>query len=465
MTFQLPDDFLASQAWQNRIDALAKKHSVPGVQVGVIALDGEGRPDMRVMTTGVTSLATGIEVTPDTLFQYGSISKVWTTTLIMQLVDEGKLTLETPVVEILPEFSIADIVNTKEITIRQLLTHTSGIDGDLFTDTGDNDDCLEKYVDELATAISVTPPGGHLSYSNSAFGVAGRIIEVLRGKPWDEVVVERLLRPLGLTHVITRTKEAPLFSTAVGHLANPDTESADKVIPTTRWMLPRSLGPAGNVTGSMSSLLTFAAAHLRDGLAPSDERILSVESARLMRTPQFDLTADSTVDQAWGLGWVLSDWGTVRSAYHGGATIGQIARLQTFPELQMAIGVLTNSRGGSGLADEIETAIGVELGLPSPKPVAELPPESCDLTQILGAYESTSNRYELALDEEGRYYLTSIAKEDVNGEPQAPPFPVVPLSSTRFLIEVDGKSHEFTHLLIDGNPYLFSTRLYKLTSD
>ncbi|ALE04170.1 penicillin-binding protein (plasmid) [Arthrobacter sp. ERGS1:01] len=464
MAFQLLDDFLASQAWQNRIDALAKKYSVPGVQVGVIALDGEGRPDMRVMTTGVTSLATGIEVTPDTLFQYGSISKVWTTTLIMQLVDEGKLTLETPVVEILPEFSIADIANTKKITIRHLLTHTSGIDGDLFTDTGDNDDCVEKYVDELATAISVTPAGGQLSYSNSAFTVAGRIIEVLRGKPWDDVVVERLVRPLGLTHLITRTKEAPLFSTAVGHLANPDTASADKVIPATRWMLPRSIGPAGSITGSMSSLLKFAAAHLRDGLALSGERILSVESTRLMRAPQFDLTAVSTVDQAWGLGWVLSDWGTVRSAYHGGATIGQIARLQTFPQLQMAIAVLTNSRGGSGLAEEIETAISVELGLAVPKPVAESPAESCDLTQILGTYESTSNSYELALDD-GRYYLTAIEKADVNGEPQAPPFPVVPLSNTRFLIEMDGKSYEFTHLLLDGNRYLYSTRLYKLTSD
>ncbi|MER2222549.1 MAG: serine hydrolase domain-containing protein, partial [Rhodococcus sp. (in: high G+C Gram-positive bacteria)] len=217
----LPKDLLVAPKWQERLDELAAKHSVPGAQVGVIALGEDGAADIRVITTGVTSLNTRVDVDADTLFQFGSASKIWTTTLIMQLVDEGKLTLDTLVVEVLPEFTIADPSNTKEITIRQLLTHTSGIDGDLFNDTGDGDDCVEKYVDELATAISVTEPGGHLSYSNAGFAVAGRIVEVLREMTWDEALVEYLWKPLGLTHIITKAKDAPLFRTAVGHVANP----------------------------------------------------------------------------------------------------------------------------------------------------------------------------------------------------------------------------------------------------
>ena len=85
--------------------------------------------------------------TTDSVFQIGSITKVWTATVVMQLVDEGLLDLDAPVVEVLPELRLADPDVTKQVTMRHLLTHTSGIDGDVFTDTGRGDDCLEKYVD------------------------------------------------------------------------------------------------------------------------------------------------------------------------------------------------------------------------------------------------------------------------------------------------------------------------------
>ncbi|AUS34188.1 penicillin-binding protein [Rhodococcus qingshengii] len=461
----LPKDLLVAPKWQERLDELAAKHSVPGAQVGVIALGEDCAADIRVITTGVTSLNTRVDVDADTLFQYGSASKIWTTTLIMQLVDEGKLTLDTLVVEVLPEFTIADPSNTKEITIRQLLTHTSGIDGDLFNDTGDGDDCVEKYVDELATAISVTEPGGHLSYSNAGFAVAGRIVEVLREMTWDEALVEYLWKPLGLTHIITKAKDAPLFRTAVGHVANPDRTSPDKVIPTKQWLLPRGIGPAGIITGSVSSLLTFGAAHMRDGLALTGERILSEESARLMRTPQFDLTAVSSVDQAWGLGWILSDWGGVTSAQHGGATIGQITRFHTFPELGLAMAVVTNSRGGGALAHDIEKEIAQELDLVLPEPKSEPNAEDIDLSHILGTYESTTVRIELTRGEDGGFQVQNFAKVEIDGEPPAPPTKVVPLSASRFSISNESASGEMAHLTIDGEQYLYMTRLFKKISD
>ncbi|MFC8936487.1 serine hydrolase domain-containing protein [Rhodococcus sp. NPDC057135] len=461
MSTKLPADLLNSPKWQQLFDELSAKYAVPGAQVGVLALGEDGEADVRVMTTGVTSLKTKVEVDADTLFQIGSITKIWTTTLIMQLVDEGALTLDTPVVEVLPEFAIADAANTKEITVRHLLTHTSGIDGDLFVDTGDGDDSIEKYVAELATAISVTPAGGHLSYSNAGFVVAGRIVEVLRGQTWDEALVDKIYRPLGLTHVITKPKEAPLFRTAVGHLANPDRTSADKVLPSPRWGLPRSIGPAGTIAASMDSLLAFGAAHVRDGLGLTGERILSEKSAREMRTLQVDLSDVSTVDRGWGVGWILSDWGGVTSAHHGGATIGQIAQLHTFPELGLAIGVLTNSRGGSALAHDIESAIGTALGLTYPEPRTDATADEIDLSWAVGVYESTVMRIELTRADDGGFVVQTTAKVQIDGEPDSPPLPVVPLSASRFLVTIQGSTLEAAHVSIDDDEYLYLTRLYK----
>ncbi|MFI6920443.1 serine hydrolase domain-containing protein [Nonomuraea spiralis] len=179
-------ELLASPKWQERLDALAGKYDVPGTQVGVLKLDDEGNADIRILVSGVTSLNTGVTVTEDTLFQYGSIPKIWTTTLVMQFVDEGLLTLDTKVVEVLPDFRLSAPEHALEITVRHLLTHTSGIDGDSFVDTGDGDDCVEKYVAKLAETDPYRPAGGPLSYCNAGFVVAGRIVEVLRGMAWGD---------------------------------------------------------------------------------------------------------------------------------------------------------------------------------------------------------------------------------------------------------------------------------------
>ena len=101
-------------------------------------------------------------MTTDSVFQIGSISKVWTATVVMQLVDEGKLDLDTPVADVLPELPAHRRRRDQGVTMRHLLTHTSGIDGDVFTDTGRGDDCIEKYAYLLAEPARTTrsaPPG------------------------------------------------------------------------------------------------------------------------------------------------------------------------------------------------------------------------------------------------------------------------------------------------------------------
>ena len=129
----------------------------------------------------------------------------------MQLVDEGRSSSTTPVVEVLPELRLSDPEVTRAVTIRHLLTHTSGIDGDVFTDTGRGDDCLERYVALLADVAQNHPLGVTWSYCNSGYSLLGRIIERLTGTTWDEALRERLFTPLGLAHTVTLPEEALLF--------------------------------------------------------------------------------------------------------------------------------------------------------------------------------------------------------------------------------------------------------------
>ena len=140
-------------------------------------------PKGRVATGagGVTSLQTLVEVDADTVFQVGYITKIWTTTLVMQLVDDGLLDLTQPLLDHLPELVIGDMDAAKALTTRHLLTHTAGFEGDVGQQPGN--DALAKYVDSLAELPQLFAPGFTFSYNNTAFVVLGRLVEVLRGSP------------------------------------------------------------------------------------------------------------------------------------------------------------------------------------------------------------------------------------------------------------------------------------------
>src|SRR5215472_11820791 len=118
-----------AEHWQRRLVALAERHHVPGAALGILRVRPGHQDELVEAASGVLNKDTGVEVTNDTVFQIGSITKVWTTTVLMQLVDEGLLDLDAPVVEVLPELRLADADVTKQVTVRHLLTHTSGIDG------------------------------------------------------------------------------------------------------------------------------------------------------------------------------------------------------------------------------------------------------------------------------------------------------------------------------------------------
>jgi CubicO group peptidase (beta-lactamase class C family) len=376
--------------WQQRLDELALKHQVPGASLAVLRVgDGSTDDELVEVATGVLNTSTGVEVTTDSVFQIGSISKVWTATLVMQLVDEGKLDLDAPIAAVLPDLQLGDPDVAQQVTMRHLLTHTSGIDGDIFTDTGRGDDVLARYVAALADAPQNHPLGATFSYCNSGFSLAGRVIEVLTGKTWDAVLRERVIEPLGLAHTSTLPEEAILHRVAVGHI-QPDPDEAYR--PVTTWMIPRSAGPAGLINSTAKDVTTFARLHLRDGAAADGNVLLSAASTAEMQAHQADLPDKWSLGDSWGLGWIRFDWHGEQLYGHDGTTFGQNAYLRVLPGQGLAIAMLTNGGHTADLFRDLYGELFAQLAgvtiADQLEPPAEAP--DVDLARYVGTYERSS---------------------------------------------------------------------------
>lgn len=379
-----------------RLAELAAEHQTPGAAAAVLA-DGE----TTAAAYGVLSKATGVEVTTDSVFQIGSITKVWTATLIMQLVDEGRLDLDTPVRRYLPEFRVANEQASAQITVRQLCSHISGFEGDIFTDTGRGDDAVEKYLATITEVPQLFSPGERFSYNNAGYVVLGRIVEVLRDKPYNVALRDQLVGPLGLTHAATDAYEAILHRAAVGHIKpDPDGEP----VPAPAWALVSSNAPAGALLAmSPADLLRFARMHLEGG-----GEVLSAAAVKSMQQRQVDLPYLGMLGDAWGIGWEIFDWDGGTVIGHDGGTVGQSAFLRVVPAAGVAVALLTNGGDPLPIYREIVGRALAELaGVRVPEPLA--PPaaaEPLDPHPYVGRYAADIVVYEVSADEPGRLWLT-----------------------------------------------------------
>ncbi len=380
-----------------RLEELAPHYRVPGAVLGILRGGEE-----TVFATGVVNVASGVETTPEAVFQIGSNTKLFTATLVMQLVDEGKLDLDVPVQQYLPEFTTASRELEGLVTLRHLLTHTSGIDGDFFLDTGRGDDCLERYL----VACSVLPqyfrPGAHHSYCNAGFSIVGRVIERATGMTWDRALRERLLLPSGAITMGTLPEEAIVHRAAAGHVIGPD--GSVRVAPI--WALPRSNAPAGATPFARATdVLRFARVHMNGGVAAGGERVLSAASVASMQTPQhrFDRPGDPA---AWGIGWMIFDWGGHRVIGHDGGTLGQFSAVRVAPDDGLAVVLLTNGGNMPALARKLvgeafEGLAGFTMpSLPEPSGGVQV-----DRAAYRGRYEKLSAAVEI-IDEDGALSAT-----------------------------------------------------------
>ncbi|GAA1816435.1 serine hydrolase domain-containing protein [Actinomadura chokoriensis] len=358
------------EAWlRERLPGLAEEHGVPGVAV---AVDAGGR--LAEAAAGVLSTTTGVEATADSVFQIGSITKTLTATLVMGLVAEGSVELDAPVDRYIPGF--------RKATVRQLLCHMAGFEGDVFTDTGKGDDCLERYVELLADVPRLFEPGEMFSYNNAGYCVLGRIVEVVRGRPFDQCMRDHLFTPLGMAHASSDPYEAILHRAAVGHLGGR---------PAPVWAMARSNAPAGSMLAmTPRDLLAFARAHLTD------------EGLRVMREPQVALP-EIGWGTAWGLGWELYDLPGGPVFGHDGNTIGQSAVLRIDPGRDLSVAVFTNGGDRKRLMKEI---LGRVIEVPA-EPVPD-PAARPDAGRCAGVYVSSTSETTVSADERGRLWLEQV---------------------------------------------------------
>ncbi|GAA2250740.1 hypothetical protein GCM10010232_43310 [Streptomyces amakusaensis] len=367
--------------WQARLDELRVKYRVPAASLAIL-VDGT----VHELAGGVLHRGTGVEATTDSVFQLGSIAKIYTATLIMRLVESGQLDLDASVADILPEFSIPDPAVAREITVRRLLSHTSGLTCDFTYDSGRGDDCLAKYVEAAGNVTLDCPPGTAISYSGIGYNVLGRITEVVTGKVWDEALKDLLLAPLGVTHTMTLPEEALRFRAAMGHLGEPGQEPE----PAPSWdLMPRSAGPYGRVLSTAGDLARLARMHLNGGLAEDGTRVLSEETTALMRRREAESPDKWTVSaDGWGLGWTLYDWDGVQGYGHDGASIGQYGYLRVVPSAGVAVALLTNGGGARELYAALYRELLAELaGVTMPEPFAPpAQPPAVDFAPLVGVY-------------------------------------------------------------------------------
>jgi CubicO group peptidase (beta-lactamase class C family) len=371
---------------QDLLEQWTRELGIPGAAVGVL---DHGR--LTTYDVGVTSLEHPLPVTPQTIFQIGSISKTFCATAALVLVDRGQLDLDAPV-----PTHLADTV-----TMRHLLTHTVGWVGDYFGDTGQGDDALERFVAKLAKAPQLTPPGETFTYNNSAFNLAAHVVATTNGTTYERALKDLVLRPLGLRRTFLDANDVIGERVAVGYRQGRPQ----------RWTRPRAHNGNGGVLSCVEDLATYARFHLGDGHPLFERRPQTIDEAH--RTQH---AAGSLCDEI-ALPWFVDHWAGHRVVHHGGTTNGYQADLRLVPGLDLAWVMLTNSHHEHQLDRRIrEHLLGPDDEL---VPLDPAPP----LDEYAGTYEAVLHRLHVRVDGD---HLVVDVQDTARWSPDEPEAPLVP---------------------------------------
>lgn len=386
---------------KSRLDELTRAYGVPGASLAVWAQGKLGEA-----AAGVVNLETEVPTTTDTLFQIGSITKLYTAVLCLQLVEEGKLALDEPVRTWLPEFRVADAETSARLTPRHLLAHTSGMEGDFFIDAGRGEDRIARFVAMLGSLGQIHPMGAMFSYCNAGFVVLGRLVEVAGGEIWDKAIRRRIAKPLGTPAFSTLPEQAMRYLTAIGHLGRPGALGVTPVA-----YLAQSNAPAGSMPMARArDVVVFARMLMVDGVAPNGTRILSTAGVRAMHEANIVCPRRMNID-AIGLAAFLWDWngdGRYETFGHDGSTVGQAAWLRYHPESGTAMALLTNGGDGKGLARALVGEIfAAHAGLTPPAAPVPAFGLALDLASYEGRYANVMETIEVTVENGGLVATTT----------------------------------------------------------
>jgi CubicO group peptidase (beta-lactamase class C family) len=333
------------------VNLVLKTFDVPGIAIAIVK-DGKV---VAARGSGVRKLGDPTPVTGQTLFEVASNSKAFTAAALAQLVDEGKLAWDDPVTKHLPGFQMYDPYVTHAMTVRDLLTHRSGLGlgaGDLLwwpTTTFSTDEIIER----LRYVKPATSFRNSYAYDNLLYIVAGKIIADKAGKSWGEAVRERILTPLGMG-ATTTTLDAMLKT--ADH-SSPHSKIHDKIA-----VVPPM--PVGNADGAVGidtnaeDIAKWLTVLLNEGKMDNGQQLFSVKQAREMWTaqtpimikePKPALAASRTNFNAYGLGFNLRDYRGRKLAMHGGALQGFYSRVMLVPEEKLGVAIFTNAENSGAM--------------------------------------------------------------------------------------------------------------------
>lgn len=325
-----------------------KAFDVPGIAVAVIK---DGRV-VHAKGYGVRSLNTGKPVDENTLFGIASNSKAFTAAALGILVDEGKLSWDDKVRKYIPEFKLFVPYVTEEFTIRDLLTHRSGLGlgaGDLMFFPDSSDFTLKDILYNLQFLKPASSFRSKFDYDNNMFIIAGEVVHRVSGMSWDDFVESRILAPLGMTHTAGSFDRLRDKSDVIdGHAP-----VNGKVQVIARSGL-KVVHAAAGINSSIADLSKWVLFWLNNGRYSPDstKRILSAATMKEIWSPQTIIPVSepgyyNTHFSAYGLGFFISDVKGYKQITHTGGLEGMVTQITMIPELNLGIIVLTNQQEGA----------------------------------------------------------------------------------------------------------------------
>lgn len=329
-----------------------KEFHVPGIAVAIVK-DGKV---VLAKGYGIRKLGESAPVDAHTLFGIASNTKAFTSAALAMLVDEGKITWDDPVIKYIPAFQLYDPYVTREMTIRDLLTHRSGLGlgaGDLLW-WPPTDYSRDEIIRRFRYVKPATSFRSRYAYDNVLYMVAGQIIPAVTGKTWDEFIRERIFKPIGMTESNTSVSAfRPGDKIAIPHAP------VDGRIEAIKYINLDNVGPAGAINSNVTDLAKWVIVQLESGLLPDssggNKRLFSQRQAREMWTAQTitplgdpppPLAALKANFSAYGLGWGLTDYRGKKVVSHTGGLPGYVSRVALIPDLKLGVVVLTNQESG-----------------------------------------------------------------------------------------------------------------------
>lgn len=317
------------QEVEYKIDARRKELGIPGVSLVIVKDD----KIIYMKGLGYKDFEKKVAVTPDTQFAIGSATKAFTALSVLMSMDEGKLALEDSPKKYLPYFKMSDPETDRNITIRDLLSHRSGLNRtDLAMITGKLS--RAELIQVAAQAKPTAKLGEKFQYQNIMFTAAGEIVSTVQKMPWEKFIPQRVFKPLGMTNSsmsIADMQKAHDFS--YGYSYNFDTKATERL----PFREITQVAPAGSINSTARDMAEWLRFVLNSGTV-GGKRLVSEKGYDEWLKPQMKIAGTSS----YGFGWFLQDWKGLKVVQHGGNIDGFNSMVAMIPEKKLGFVLLTN---------------------------------------------------------------------------------------------------------------------------